>query len=206
MLETILAICLGIGLSAACGFRVFVPMLVISVAAKADWLTLAENFAWIGSWPAIIAFSVATVLEIGAYYLPWLDNLLDTIAVPLATVAGIVVTAACVVTMDPLLKWTLAIVAGGGVAGTVKTGLAGLRAGSTAATAGVANPIFSTLEWIGSLVMTFMSLVLPILAAAVALVLAIVLLRFAVRLCAYFFARTSAKPAANVKESANSAE
>ena len=109
--EIILAVGVGVSLSAACGFRIFVPMLAISIAARSGHLTLAGGFEWIGSWPAIVTFSVATALEIAAYYIPWLDNLLDTIATPAAAVAGIIVTAACVDGMSPLLKWSLAVVA-----------------------------------------------------------------------------------------------
>jgi len=181
MLETILAISLGVGLSAACGFRVFVPMVIVGLAARFELVTLAEGFEWIATWPAIAAFATATLLEIGAYYLPWLDNLLDSVAAPAAVIAGIIVTAACVYDMQPLLKWSLAIIAGGGAAGTVKAGLTGVRLGSTAITGGTANPVVSTVEWIASTAMSILSVFLPLLAAILALVLIALLLRFAAR-------------------------
>jgi hypothetical protein len=96
-------------------------------------------------------------------------------------VAGIVVVAACLYDMDPMLKWSLAIIAGGGTAAAVQTGTAGLRLGSTMLTGGVSNPVVSTLEWFASLVMSILALFLPILAAAVAVLLVVVLLRFAIR-------------------------
>ena len=182
MLESILAISLGIGLAAACGFRIFVPMLVVSLAAKADWVTLSDSFEWVGTWPAVVAFGVATVLEIGAYYFPWLDNLLDMAATPAAVIAGVLVSAAFISDMHPLLAWSVAIIAGGGVAGTIKTGLAGIRAGSTATTAGTANPVLTTFEWLASLAMSLFAIVTPILAAILGLLMALVLLRFAYRL------------------------
>src|SRR5215471_8006470 len=120
METTILSICLGIGLSAACGFRVFVPLLVMNLASMSGHLTLAAGFAWIGSYPALIAFSVATVLEIAGYYIPWVDHLLDTIATPSAIIAGTIVTASVVTGMSPFLKWTLAVIAGGGAAALVQ--------------------------------------------------------------------------------------
>ena len=195
MLESILAICLGIGLAAACGFRVFVPMLAVAVAAKAEWVTLSEGFAWLESWPALITFAVATVLEIGAYYLPWLDNLLDLVATPAAVIAGVLVSAAFIADMHPLLAWSVAIIAGGGVAGTIKTGLAGLRLTSTATTAGTANPMLTTFEWIGALIMSVLSILLPILAAVIGLAMAAILLRFAYRIVLRFRQRnTDAAP------------
>src|SRR5207237_6409471 len=119
-METLLSVCLGIGLSAACGFRVFVPLLVMSIAALSGHLTLAHGFEWIGTYPALIAFAVATCLEVGGYYIPWLDNLLDTIASPAAIIAGTIITASLITDVSPFLKWTLAIIAGGGAAGTVQ--------------------------------------------------------------------------------------
>src|SRR6476620_10855855 len=103
-METLLSICLGIGLSAACGFRVFVPPLIMSIAALSGHLSLAHGFEWIGSYPALIAFSVATCLEVSGYYIPWVDHLLDTIATPAAIVAGAVITASMVADMSPFLK------------------------------------------------------------------------------------------------------
>jgi len=186
MLEAIVVACIGLGLAAACGFRVFVPMLILSVAAKADYLTLTEQLEWIGHWPAIIAFGVATVLEIGAYYLPWLDNALDTIATPVAMVAGVIVAAACAYNMDQLLRWSLAIIAGGGSAGTIKMGLAGIRLGSTTSTGGSGNFLVSTVEWISSIALSVLAILLPILAAVISVVVTVLLLRFAFRIVARF--------------------
>ena len=115
-METLLSICVGIGLSAACGFRIFVPLLVMSVASLTGHLTLAQGFEWVGSYPALVAFAVATCVEIAGYYVPWVDNLLDTIATPAAIIAGTLMTASLVTDLSPFLKWTLAIIAGGGVA------------------------------------------------------------------------------------------
>src|SRR6185503_12680871 len=119
-METVLSICVGIGLSAACGFRIFVPLLALSIAALSGHVHLSSGFAWIGTTPALIALSVATALEIAAYYVPWLDHALDTIATPAAVIAGTMTTAALVTDVSPFLKWTLAIIAGGGAAGLVQ--------------------------------------------------------------------------------------
>src|SRR5262245_56242243 len=160
-METLLSLCVGIGLSAACGFRVFVPLLVMSVAAHSGHLTLASGFEWIGSTPALIAFSSATVLEIAGYYVPWVDHLLDTMATPAAIVAGIVVTASCVTDVSPFLRWTLAAIAGGGAATVTQASTVLLRGGSTLATGGLGNPVFATAELGGSILVSLLSLVAP---------------------------------------------
>jgi phosphoglycerol transferase MdoB-like AlkP superfamily enzyme len=162
-METLMSICLGIGLSAACGFRVFVPLLVMSLASFSGHLTLAHGFEWIGTYPALLAFSVATCLEIAGYYIPWIDHLLDTIATPAAIVAGTVITASMVSGMSPLLKWTLAAMAGGGVAGLVQGATMAARGASTLTTGGLANPLVSTLELVGALVTSVLALLAPLL-------------------------------------------
>ena len=177
-MEIALSVGLGLGLSAACGFRIFVPLLVMSVAARAEWLTLGENFEWIGSTPAMIAFAIATLLEIGAYYIPWLDNLLDTVATPAAVVAGAIVTASVVTGLSPLMRWSLAVIAGGGVAGAVQSVTVGTRSISSVMTAGFGNPLVSTLEGGSSLVLSIVAIVAPF----VAVVLVVLLLLFVRRL------------------------
>src|SRR3974390_894079 len=131
-METILSICVGMGRSAACGFRVFVPLVVMSVASLSGHLTLAHGFAWIGTYPALITFSVATGLEIAGYCIPWLDHLLATLPTPAAVVAGTIVSASLVANMDPMMKWTLAVIAGGGAAGLVQTATVAARTASPA--------------------------------------------------------------------------
>lgn len=198
-MELLLSICLGIALSAACGFRVFVPLLAVSIANLSGHLQLAPTFAWMGTWPAVAAFGVATVLEIAAFYLPFLDNLLDSIAIPSAAVAGVVTTAACVTEVSPLLQWTLAAVIGGGMATATQLATTKLRLASSATTAGLANPVVATAELGGATGLTLLGLLSPILAAvgALALLTAIVwltakLLRQVARLAAKV--RTSPKP------------
>ncbi len=162
-METLLSICLGIGLSAACGFRVFIPMLIVSIAANAGHLTLAKGFEWLASDAAVVSFGLATVLEIAAYYVPWLDNLLDSIASPSAVIAGTIITASVMTDMSPFMRWTLAVIAGGGVAAAVQGTTVLARATSTALTGGLANPILATIELGGSGVVSLMAFFVPLL-------------------------------------------
>jgi hypothetical protein len=172
-METLLAVALGLALAAACGFRIFVPLLAVGLAEASGHLSLAPKFEWIGTQPALIVLGVATVLEIGGYYVPWIDHLLDSIATPAAVVAGIVVTASVVTDLDPLWKWTLAVIAGGGLAGAVQGSTVLARAASTVATGGFGNPVVATAELAASLAFTVLALVMPVLAlfAAVLVVL-----------------------------------
>lgn len=168
-METVLCICLGIGLSAACGFRIFVPVLALSVAAHAGHVQLATGFQWIASDAALIAFGVATLVEIGAYYIPWVDHALDVIAAPAAVVAGVLVTASLVTDMSPLLKWTLAVITGGGAAGLVQGGTMLLRGASSVTTAGFGNPVVATAELAAAATISILSLLVPVLIGVVVL-------------------------------------
>jgi hypothetical protein len=171
-MEMLLSLCVGLGLSAACGFRVFVPLLAMSIAANAGHLHLASSFEWIGSPGALVAFGLATVLEVGAYYIPWLDHFLDTLATPAAVIAGTVVTASMVADVSPFLKWTLAVIAGGGVAGGVQATTVLARALSFAGTGGLGNPLVATVELGGSILTAIISIVAPFFAVGLILLLA----------------------------------
>jgi uncharacterized protein DUF4126 len=169
-LDLALSIALGVGLAAATGFRVFLPMLVVSAAAYTGHLPLSENFAWLGTPSALMMLGVAALVEILAYYIPGVDNLLDTLATPAAVVAGTLVSAAVITDLPPMLKWTTAIIAGGGVAGLTQGVTALLRAKSTVLTAGVGNPVIATAELGGSLLVSLLALAAPLIALLVVIV------------------------------------
>src|SRR5436190_14866738 len=175
-MELALSICLGIGLSAACGFRVFVPLLGMSVAALAGHLGLSSGFEWIGTWPAFACFLTATILEVAAYYVPWLDNLLDSVATPAAVAAGTIITAAVVSDMSPLMKWSLALIAGGGTAGVIQAASVALRGTSSMTTGGLGNWIVASGELAAAVGTTVLSVLLPILTALAVATLVVVLL------------------------------
>lgn len=163
-MDLFLSLCIGIGLSAACGFRIFVPLLVMSVAARSGHLNFVPAFQWMGSDIALITFAIATCLEIAAYFIPWLDHALDVIATPAAIIAGTIITASMVGGMSPFLKWTLAVIAGGGAAGLVQGTTVLVRGASTATTGGIGNPIFATIEFGGSLLTSVLAVIAPVVA------------------------------------------
>ncbi|ULQ58038.1 DUF4126 domain-containing protein [Flavihumibacter rivuli] len=170
----ITAIAIGIGLSACCGFRVFVPLLAASLAGYLGWIPLNQDMAWLGTMPAIISFGVASVLEIGAYYVPFIDNLLDTIASPLAVAAGTLVAASVLPAgeMEPLLRWGLGLIAGGATAGSIQLGTGILRLFSTKSTAGTGNALVATGENAAAITGSALSLLVPVIFAVIMLVLA----------------------------------
>src|SRR4051812_8427938 len=162
-MDTFLSICIGVGLATACGLRVFIPLLVVSVASHFGGLPLSPGFLWMSSTSALIAFSVASALEVAGYYIPWVDNALDTIASPSAMIAGTIVTVALMANVDPFYKWALGIIAGGGMAGLMQGTTVVARGASSAGTGVLANPLLSTVELIGSILLSILAVVVPIL-------------------------------------------
>lgn len=163
-LNTLIELLLGIALSAAAGFRVFVPLFVLSSAAVVGHINLPTDFDWIETPQALVVFSIACLLEIAGYYIPWFDHLLDTIATPAAFIAGTVLTASVSPQMNPIIQWTLAVVAGGGTAGLTKGVMNLLRITSTSASGGLANPILATIELALAAVLSILAITVPLLA------------------------------------------
>jgi len=163
--DPLLGIPVGLALSTAAGLRIFIPLVITSLGARAGYLALTPGMSWIASDVALVAFVTAALVEVGAYYVPWLDTIADAIATPVAVMAGIIEMAAVTPALAPLLRWTIAVVAGGGVAGFAQLGTTLLRLKSSAFTAGTGNPILATSELIGSLAMAVLALLAPLVAA-----------------------------------------
>ncbi len=162
-IDTLLGVAIGLGLAAACGFRVFVPLLVMGAAARLGHFDPSPGFAWLATTPALIAFGVATAVEIAAVHVTWLDHLLDVVAAPLAVLAGAVTMAGALGEVSPLLRWSFALIAGGGTAGLFH-GLNGLmRAGTAVTTAGFGNPAFATIETGGAFAIAAAAVLIPVL-------------------------------------------
>lgn len=175
--ETIISIFLGVGLAASVGFRVFLPLFALSLAAYFNVWELNDNWEWIGSLAALITLGVATVVEIFAYFIPWVDNLLDSFAVPLAAIAGTAVMVSTVANLDPVVTWSLAIIAGGGTATAIRGAGATGRLASTTTTGGLANPILATVETGTATVVSIASIFAPILGAVLVIIILIIIFR-----------------------------
>jgi Domain of unknown function (DUF4126) len=174
--EILMALALGVALAAAAGLRVFVPLLVVSLAAYFGKLELAPSFEWLASLPAVATFAAAAAVEIAAYYVPGLDHLLDLVLTPLALVAGVVLMAVPLGDLPPLLRWSIALIAGGGAAGVTQASSALIRAKSATATGGLGNPVVATGELGGSVMLSAVALLFPV----VALLLVVLLVWFVV--------------------------
>lgn len=164
---------IGIGLAAATGFRVFLPMFVVSLASYMGWIPMSDSFQWLAGLPTLITTGIAMVAEILAYYIPFIDHLLDTLSIPLATVAGSVMFASQFADIGTFPQWALALIAGGGTAAAISSGFAGTRAASTATTGGLGNSVVATTETAGAGIMSILALAAPFIAFILAILLII---------------------------------
>lgn len=165
-MDTVVAIAVGLGLAAACGFRIFVPLLAASIAANTGHLAVAPGFDWLASPIAMIAFGTATVLEVGAYYVPWLDHVLDGVTTPAAVIAGMVASASVLVDVPPLVKWAVVLIGGGGIAGLMQGATVALRTKSGLFTGGLANFAVASVELVGATTTAILAIALPFVALA----------------------------------------
>lgn len=167
---------IGIGLAAASGFRVFLPMFAVSLASYMGWIPMNEHFQWLAGLPTLITTGIATIVEILAYYITFVDHLLDTLSVPMATVAGSVMFASQFTDIGTFPQWALALIAGGGTAAAISSGFAGTRAASTATTGGLGNSVVATTETAGAGIMSFLALAMPVIAGIAAIILVVTVL------------------------------
>ncbi len=174
LVDNFIPIALGISLAAATGFRVFIPLLVMGLSVKAGLLPVSENFAWLAATPALLMLGIAAVTEAAAYYVPVLDNVLDGIAGPIAVGAGIMMTGALLGDMQPMLKWSLAIIAGGGAAAATQSVTTLLRGSSTVLTGGFGNSAIATGEIAGALALSVIAILLPMVAVVLVLLFCVV--------------------------------
>lgn len=176
-MEYVISIAAGISLAAACGFRVFVPLLILSIASMLGYSELTADEQWIGTTPALITFSVATILEIAAYYIPWVDNMFDLFATPLAAIAGIITMGAFMTDIDPVLGWSIAVISGGGAATAVQLITVKARGLSSGFTGGLGNFIVSTGELIFALFLSVIAIILPVVGFVLLLLVIFFLIR-----------------------------
>ena len=163
-LDILIASSLGLGLAAASGFRVFIPPFLYGLSLRFDILPISIPMSGISEWIAsdigLIILGAAMIVEILGYYIPWIDNLLDTIASPAAIIAGVMMMSSTLSDTHPALQWGASIIAGGSVSGTIQIGTVATRAASTATTGGIGNPVVSTLEAGACIVCTILAILL----------------------------------------------
>ena len=155
---------LGLGLAAATGFRTFLPLLMLSVAAHFSLfgIDLNHSFGWVGSTGALVALALATVVELLADLIPVVDNALSLAGNVTRPIAAVLAAGAVFHSLDPSTAAIAGLIIGAPTALAFSTAQTGTRAASTVTTAGLGNPIISVLEDIVSFFTSLISIIVPI--------------------------------------------
>jgi len=177
MIEAISGLSAAFGLAGSAGLNAYIPLLMVALAARLPLdnplIKLQAPYDLLGSWWAIGLIAVLLVIEIVADKIPAVDTVNDGIQTFIRPAAGAILFAgsANVITdVHPILALGAGLLVAGGVHAT-KTAA---RPIVTVSTAGVGNPIVSTLEDITAFVVSFLAILLPIIAAILLFTLLII--------------------------------
>ncbi|MGD1865674.1 MAG: DUF4126 domain-containing protein [Phormidesmis sp.] len=176
-MNALVSLCIGVGLSTSTGFRILVPFASLNAAALFGGFTLPPEMAWLNSYPAFFGLLIGTLIEVAAFYVPWVNDALDTVEFPAAVIAGTYLTGTFAADLPTLMQWSLAIFAGGGSAGAIQGLTSVTRLTSNTATGGCATPVTASVEWLSALVLAILSLTLPVLAIALVIIVVLYALR-----------------------------
>jgi hypothetical protein len=169
---------MGFALAACVGLRTFLPLLAAGLLARAGYVSMGASFAWMESTPALVVFGSAVVFEFLADKVPGLDHALHAVEAFVKPVAATLLAASLFTNLDPLLAMTLGLIGGGAIAGTVHVARGTARLISTGTTGGLGNPLLSFVDDGLAIAGIVMAILVPILAALVVLIVAIMGVRF----------------------------
>ena len=175
--ESVLPIGVGLCLSAACGFRTFLPLLLVGLASRFGIFTLGEQYSWLAGTAGLVVLLTATVAEVVAYFVPFVDNASDVVATPLAVAAGTLMMLTSFGDGSGVIPWALALILGGGTAGVVQAATVKLRALSSGTTGGVGNAVVAGGELVGASTFSLVALLMPVIAFVVSVLLLAIVVR-----------------------------
>lgn len=186
-MELLAAICVGLGLSAAGGLRIFVPLLIAGLSQRLNLVELAPALSWTSSWTALCVLGLLSVAEGVGYCVPAVDHALDALSAPAGWLAGALLSVGLVAPelhsslasgdhLTGLINQALyatglgaAAASGVAAAGITQATSAGGRIVSTTATGGIANPFYAAIESILATVASILAVLTPIVLAIGAL-------------------------------------
>lgn len=166
------------GLAAAAGLNSTMPLLIVGLAARFGLLTLASPFDAIGSTEALIGLGILAAAEFSADKIPGADSILHIIQGPVTLAAGAILFASqnsIVQDVSPGLAILVGLLTSGGVHSL----RAMVRPVVTVASMGLGGPFVSAAEDAGSVGLTVLALLAPVLAFLAVVGMAVVAGRMA---------------------------
>lgn len=155
----VINILLGLALATATGFRIFLPMFLLSFTSHIGWVTLPQKLSWLEGETALFVLGVAMLIELVSYFIPGVDNIMDIIDTPIAVIVGFLVVFS-VIEVNSMMEWILAVVIGGIVPAVIKACKATIRGGVTLLMGGLGNGLFSIVEALASILIVVISVFL----------------------------------------------
>lgn len=175
MIDAITGLATSFGLSSSAGLNAYLPLLIVALAARfTDWLKLNEPWSALTNGWIIALLAVLLVVEVVADKIPAVDHANDVIHTFIRPAAGAILFAASsnvVADVHPVLAMACGVVVAGGVHAVKATA----RPVVTATTAGVGNPIVSTIEDVVAALIALLSILIPVLIALFLLLLFVVM-------------------------------
>jgi hypothetical protein len=174
VIDAITGLATGLGLSSSAGLNAYLPLLIVSLVARfTDWIMLNEPWSALTNGWIIALLAVLLAVEVVADKIPAVDHVNDVIQTFVRPLAGAILFAASsnvVADIHPVLAMACGLVVAGGVHVVKATA----RPVVTATTAGVGNPIVSTIEDVTSALVALLSILIPTLIALLLLLLLVV--------------------------------
>lgn len=172
-MNSFLGVFTAFGLSASAGLNAYVPLLVIALLARfTNLVKLQEPWTALTSWWIIGLLAVLLVIEILVDKVPAADSVNDVIQTFVRPAAGAILFAASsnvISDIHPVLAMACGLLFAGGVHAAKATA----RPVITTTTAGIANPVVSTVEDVTALLTSLLAVLAP-LVLAVTLLIAVV--------------------------------
>lgn len=161
------SIALGIALAACAGLRAWLPFFAVGLSVRFGVLPLGDSFRFLGSNTALTVFALATVIELLADKIPVIDHALDALSTFLKPVAGMVLAASVMWTVDdPIVALALGVMVGAPASLVPHTAKATLRGALSPITGGLAAPVLSVLEDVIAFGLVALAILAPFVVAA----------------------------------------
>jgi len=167
--QAFLSLATAFGLSTAAGLNAYIPLFLVAILSRTTLLvTLNEPYDALSNWWVIGTLGVLLAVEVLVDKIPVADTVNDVIQTFIRPAAGAILFAAStnVIGLHP----ALAAVCGVIVAGGIHVAKAGARPMVAATTAGVGDPVVSTVEDTVSFITSVLAVVAPYLMLALIIV------------------------------------
>jgi hypothetical protein len=175
-MDVLLNLASAFGLSTSAGLNAYIPLLTVAVLSRfTSLIQLEPPWDTLSSWWIIALLVVLLIIEVLVDKFPVVDSINDVIQTVIRPTAGAIMFAATTrsgIQLHPVLAMAFGVILAGGVH-VVKSGA---RPVVSSTTAGLGDPVVSTLEDIIAAVTSFIAVIFPYLLLVWFLLFAVLIL------------------------------